>query len=379
VTTIAITGVGGLMGCRLVAALDDHADVDRIVGLDVVAPQGLTSPKLAFRELDVRSAELVEALHDVDVLLHLAFQMDPLRDEELMRSINLDGTRNAFEAAARAGVKHVVYLSSVAVYGAHPDNEFPLTESSSRRGTEGFTYSEHKRDVEAWLWPWMEAHPDLTVSVLRSAFVLGPGIDNFMTTLLELPRLPVVKGHRPPVQFVHLDDIIAAIVHATDQRLVGAYNVCAEGWLSFDEVVAIAGKHIVEVPEEVAVETAGRAWSLGLTELPPGMVAHLMHPWVMSPDALIATGWRPRHSNRDALAEAARDHAAYVSFGKGHVRRSTLRWSGMALAASAVVATLLGLRSRRHRRKTRLAIEEAAAIVGEHPTLGAWYAEPEDR
>lgn len=377
-TTIAITGVGGLLGRRLVAALDGHADVERIVGLDVAAPQGLTSPKLAFRELDVRSGELVEALSGVDVLVHLAFQMDPLRDEELMRSINLDGTRNAFEAAARAGVGHVVYLSSVVVYGAYPDNEFPLTEFSPRRATEGFTYSEHKHEVETWLWPWIEAHPAPTVTVLRSGFVLGPGIDNFMTTLLELPRLPVVKGHRPPVQFVHLDDIVSAIVHVTERRLEGAYNVCAEGWLSFDEVVAIAGKQIVEVPEEVARETAGRAWSLGLTELPPGMVAHLMHPWVMSPDALIATGWRPRHSNRDALAEAARDHAPYVSFGKGHVRRSTLRWSALSLAVSAAVATVLGLRSRRHRRKTRLAIEEAAAIVGEHPRLGAWYGDRED-
>jgi UDP-glucose 4-epimerase len=376
VTTIAITGVGGLMGRRLVAKLDGHADVQRIVGLDVVAPQGLSSPKLAFRELDVRSAEMVDALTDVDVLVHLAFQMDPLRDEELMRSINLDGTRNVFEAAARAGVGHVVYLSSVAVYGAHPDNEFPLTESSPRRGTEGFTYSEHKRDVEAWLWPWSEAHPAPTVTVLRSAFVLGPGVDNFMTTLLELPRLPVIRGHRPPVQFVHLDDIVSAIVHATERRPEGAYNVCAEGWLSFDEVVAIAGKQTVEVPEEVAVETAGRAWSLGLTELPPGMVAHLMHPWVMSPDALIATGWRPQHSNRDAVAEAARDHAPYVSFGRGHVRRATLRWSAASLAVSMGIATLLWLRGRRHRRRTRLAIEEAAAIVGEHPRLGAWYDDP---
>jgi UDP-glucose 4-epimerase len=366
VTTIAITGVGGLMGRRLVAALEDHADVERIVGLDVVAPQGLTSAKLAFRELDVRSAELVEALADVDVLVHLAFQMDPLRDVELMRSINLDGTRNAFEAAVRAGVGHVVYPSSVSVYGAHPDNEFPLTESSPRRATEGFTYSEHKREVEAWLWPWREAHPELTVTVLRTAFVLGPGIDNFMTTLLELPRLPVVKGHRPPVQFVHLDDVISAIVHATERRLEGAYNLCAEGWLSFDEVVAIAGKQVVEVPEEVAVETADRAWVLGLTELPPGMVAHLMHPCVMSPDALIATGWRPLHTNRDALAEAARDHAAYISFGRGHVRRATLRWSAAILAASALLAVFLGLRGRRHRRQTRRAIEDAAVIVGEH-------------
>jgi UDP-glucose 4-epimerase len=367
VTTIAITGVGGLLGRRLLAALDERPEIERIVGIDVAAPQGLTAQRLFFRELEVRSAELVEALHDVDVLVHLAFQMDPLRDLEAMRSINLDGTRNAFEAAVRAGVGHVVYLSSVVAYGAHPDNDFPLVESSPLRGTDGFPYSEHKRDVERWLQPWLETHPDVDVAVLRPGFVLGPGVDNFMTTLLELPRVPMIKGHKPPVQFVHVDDVVSAIVHAVDRRLTGAYNVCAEGWLSFDETLAIAGKQPLEVPEEVAFGAADRAYAFGLTELPAGIVPHLMHPFVMSPDALIATGWRPRHSNRDALAEAAHDHAEYVSLGRGHVRRSTVRWGAVGAVAALGYGLFVALRSWQHRRRTAKALREAAAIVGWEP------------
>jgi nucleoside-diphosphate-sugar epimerase len=357
VTTIAITGVGGLLGRRLVTELERRDDVERIVGLDVRAPQGLTSSRLAFREIDVRSAELVEALQGVDVLVHLAFQMDPLRDRETMRSINLDGTRNAFEAAARAAVGRVVYLSSVSVYGAHPDNDFPLTESSALRGTPGLPYSEDTRDVEHWLWPWLEAHPDVAATILRSAFVLGAGVDNFMTKPFEMPRFPVVKGHKPPMQFVHLDDIVSAIVHAVDQRLTGAYNVCAEGWLSFDEVIAIAGSHTVEVPEEVAFGLADRTYALGLSDIPSGVVAHVMHPWVMSAEALIATGWRPRHTNRDALAEAVGDLAAYVSLGRGRVHRSTVRSVAAVVAATLGTVTVLGLRARRHRRR------EAAALL----------------
>jgi nucleoside-diphosphate-sugar epimerase len=363
VTTIAITGVGGLLGRRLVAALDERDDVERIIGIDVRAPQGLTSPHLVFRELDIRSAELVDALHGVDVLVHLAFQMDPHRDGSLMRSINLDGTRNAFEAAQRAGVGHVVYPSSVIVYGAHPDNDFPLTEASPLRPTPGLPYSEHKWEVEHWLLPWLEQHPALGATVLRVGMVLGTGVDNFMTRLFELPRFPLVRGHKPPLQFVHVDDVIGAMVHAIEQRLTGVYNVCAEGWLSYDEVMAISGRRPLEVPEEVAFSTADRAWALRVSDLPSGIVAHTMHPWVMSADALIATGWRPRHTNRDAVAEAARDHAPYVSLGRGRVRRSTVWWAGLVGAVGTAMGAVAALRGRHDRRAAASALAEADAIA----------------
>jgi nucleoside-diphosphate-sugar epimerase len=363
VTTIAITGVGGLIGRQLVAALDDRDDVERIVGIDVRAPQGLTSPRLVFRELDIRGAELVDALHGVDVLVHLAFQMDPHRDESVMRSINLDGTRNVFEAALRAGVGHVVYPSSVAVYGAHPDNDFPLTERSRLRPTPGMPYSEHKWEVEHWLLPWLEEHSELPVAVLRVAMVLGTGVENFMTRTFELPRFPLVRGHKPPLQFVHVDDVIGAILHTVEQRLTGVYNVCAEGWLSYDEVMAIVGRRPLEVPEEVAFSTADRAWAFHVSDIPSGVVAHTMHPWVMSADALIATGWRPRRTNRDAVAEAARDHAPYVSLGRGRVRRSTVRWAGLLGAAGTVTGALAALRGRRRRRAAGAAHADADTVA----------------
>lgn len=362
-TTIAITGVGGFLGRRLVAALEGRDDVERIVGIDLRAPQGLTAPRLVFRELDVRSAELADALQGADVLVHLAFQMDPHRDESVMRSINLDGTRNAFEAALRADVRHAVYPSSVAVYGAHPDNDFPLTESSPLRSTPGLPYSEHKWEVEQWLLPWLEQHPELPTSVLRVAMVLGAEVENFMTRTFELPRFPVVRGHKPPLQFVHVDDVISAIVHAIDRRLTGIYNVCAEGWLSYDEVMAIVGRRPLEVPEEVAFSTADRAWAFHVSDLPSGVVAHTMHPWVMSADALIATGWRPRRTNRDAVAEAARDHAPYVSLGRGRVRRATVRWTGMVGAIAAIVGAVVALRGRQHRRAATAALQEADDAV----------------
>jgi nucleoside-diphosphate-sugar epimerase len=351
VTTIAITGVGGLIGRRVVAALEGHPEIERIVGLDLQTPPGLTSTKLAFRQMDVRDPAIGEVLHDVDLVLHLAFQMDPIRDEAAMRSVNVDGTRNVVEAAERAGVGRLVYLSTVLAYGAHPDNDFPLQESSPLRGTPDFNYAEHKRDVELWLWSWLEDRPGLRTTVLRSASVLGPGVENFFTRVIEAPRITAVKGHKPPLQFIHIDDLVTAIVHAIDHDVVGVYNVSAEGWISFDEATAIVGRHVIEIPEEVAFSTTERLWRLGLGEQPPGIVRLFMHPWVMTSDAFVETGWKPRYTNRDALAATVAEHAEHVALIGFRAQRRTLRWIGASLLAAVVTLTFAGLRRRRSGRR----------------------------
>ena len=345
-TTIAITGADGLLGRRVVAALDARDDVDRIIGIDTRVPEGLAAHKLAVRSDDVRDPAIQDAFRDVDVVVHLAFQLDPIHDEATMRSVNVEGTRNVFESAARAGVRHIVYLSSVVVYGVEPDNDFPLTEQSELRPIPDFNYAEHKYEVERWLDAWLADHPEMQVAVLRPAVVLGPGVDNFITRLFEAPRITVVKGHKPPLQFVHVDDAVSAIVHAVEHRLTGPYNVAAEGWLSFDEVTAIVGRRTVEVPEEVAFSSTERLWKLGIGEQPPGIVRLFMHPWVLSPDKLIATGWHPLHSNRDALAATVEEHEGYVAFVGFRTTRKVLRRGALVTFGLGLVLLLRWARRR---------------------------------
>ena len=345
-TTVAVTGVGGVLGRRLVESLDADRDVTRIVGLDVRAPEGLSSPKLAFRVADVREGDYEEVLRGCDTLVHLAFQFDPSRDEAEMHAVNVEGTRAVVAAAARAGVRKVVYVSSGMVYGAHPDNDLPLTEDSPLRANLQFGYAEHKLEVEEWLWPWAREHPDVTLTVLRPSIMAGAGIANFITRQLEAPRFPAVKGHKPPMQFVHVDDVTAALVHALEHDLPGAYNVTSDGWLSFDEVTALLDRPVLQLPEEVAFSTAERLWELGVGFAPPGQLHYLMHPWVLSVDKLRETGWRPRYSNRDALAELLADHADWISVPGLRVRRSMLR-GVVAVAGLALALGLVALRLRR--------------------------------
>ncbi|MDQ3742501.1 MAG: NAD-dependent epimerase/dehydratase family protein, partial [Actinomycetota bacterium] len=68
------------------------------------------------------------------VVVHLAFIV--LGASDRTRDINLEGSRNVFEAAVAAGVKRLVYTSSVAAYGFHEDNPVPLGEEVPTRGSE---------------------------------------------------------------------------------------------------------------------------------------------------------------------------------------------------------------------------------------------------
>lgn len=346
--SVAITGVGGLVGRRLLAELDADPEVTRIVGLDVAIPEGLTGTDVVLRRADVRDGGIAEAFADVDVVVHLAFQLDPMKDEAAMRAVNVEGTQNVFRSALEAGVGKVVYVSSGAAYGAHPDNDVPLTEDSPLRANPDLSYVEHKREVEQWLWPWAEQHPELTVTVLRPSIVAGPGVQNFISRqLLELPRFPVIRGHKPPMQFTHVDDVASALAHVVRNDLPGPYNVASEGWLSFDEITAISGRRTLEVPEEVAFQVVERMWRLGIGDAPPGQVHYAMHPWVMSVDRLVATGWRPKHSNRDALAELVDEHRDWVAVAGLRTHRSTVRNVAGALAALLAV----GVAARRRRRR----------------------------
>ncbi|MEX1163513.1 MAG: NAD-dependent epimerase/dehydratase family protein [Nitriliruptor sp.] len=322
---MAVTGAEGLIGRRLVDRLVGDPRVSRIIALDVAEPSGSPRPKVERRRADVRDPAIASVFHGVDVVVHLAFVLDPSRDEAAMHAVNVGGTRTVLQAARDAGVRKVVYVSSATVYGAHPDNPLPITEDRPLRPNTPFNYAEHKAEIERWLWPWVEQQHDMVVTVLRPSIVAGPGVSNFISRQLDAPRFNAIRGHKPPIQFVHVDDVASALQHTIHHDLPGPYNVSSIGWLSFDEVTAIAGRKVLEVPEELAFTLADRLWKLGVGEAPAGQVPYLMHPWVVSVDALVATGWRPERSNRDALAEMAAEHADELVLGPLHTRRSRVR------------------------------------------------------
>src|SRR5919202_854143 len=146
--TVAVTGPTGDIGRAFLRALDRRREVRHVLGMARrpfdAAAMGLR--KTEYRQGDVLDRAAVDSLvADADVVVHLAFVIVGGREET--RSFNLEGSRNVFAAAAASAVR-LVYTSSVAAYGFHPDNPQPLTEDVRPRGSEGFYYSAQKAELE---------------------------------------------------------------------------------------------------------------------------------------------------------------------------------------------------------------------------------------
>jgi UDP-glucose 4-epimerase len=345
-TTIAITGSSGYLGARLVEELAADDSVTRILGFDVRPPRS-TPPKLVFDGVDVRSPGLAARLGGVDCLIHLAFVMDPMRDESAMRDVNVNGSQNVFKSAGRAGVPKVVYTSSATAYGAHPDNDVPLTEESPLRANLDFSYAAHKLEVEYVLREFAAEYPETDVVVFRPATVLGPHTDNAWSHLLQQPLLFGVSGYTPPLQLVHEDDVVRALRWAVGAEARGTFNLAAEGWLDGADALELTGRRVRFLAEPLAFALAERLWSLGLSEVPAGYLHYAMHPWVMSTAKLAAAGFVCARGHAETLreaVEAARADPA-VRIGPRRVPRGPLvkgAAAGLGLAGAA-----LALRARR--------------------------------
>ncbi|MGH2809143.1 MAG: NAD-dependent epimerase/dehydratase family protein [Actinomycetota bacterium] len=340
--TVAVTGASGYIAQRLIGQLVEDSAVERIIGFDVRTP-AFTHPKFVFDHVDVRDPTLESRLHDVDILVHLAFIMDPIKDEVLMRDVNVNGSQNVFRCAGKAGVKKVVYTSTAIVYGAHRDNPIPLTEESPLRANLDFSYPTHKLEVEYIVREVNDEYPDLAFVVFRPAIVFGPHVDNAWSHTLEAPFLFSIKGHRAPLQYIHEDDVADALQMAVTTDLEGVYNLAAEGWLEADEMVAIIGRRRFELTEPVAFSLMEKMWDLGLSETPAGMLHYVMHPWVVSTEKLAAAGFKAKHSNHEIFTETVDRVRDQVRLGHRTVKRTDVRRA--ALAGAGALGALVALRT----------------------------------
>jgi nucleoside-diphosphate-sugar epimerase len=337
---IAVTGAAGLVGRHLLPALADHPAVEGVVGLDVREPD--RRPKaVGFHRVDIAGTPLRPVLEGVDVVVHLAGVVDPVPDEKLMARVNVEGTRHVLEEAAAVGVRRIVRISNAAVYGAWPDNPVPLTEDATLRPNARFSPAVQGAEVERLLAAWRADHPDVTVTTLRAAPVVGgDGSERLLARLLlGRPQLRV-RGAAPPVQVVHVSDLVSALVLAATTDLPGVHNVAADGWLDAEARRALFPTRVPALPADRLERVLARAWELGIGDIPPGIVPYLQYPVVLDNAKLRATGWAPQVSNVDAIREALaarppRDRRPAIAAG--------------AVVSAGVVTTVAVARRRRRR------------------------------
>ena len=307
-----ITGGSGYIGSRLVDLLSRRDDTERIVICDVAPPRDY-KPTSQFARVDVRDRDGVHSVIDrarPDALVHLAFVLNPLHDENLMYDVDVNGTHNVLEAAGDAGTQQVLTASSAVAYGAFPDNPVPLTEDDPVRGVAGFSYARDKTESDRICQLWAARYPDRVMTIVRPPIVLGPHVDNYLVRLWTKQPFTVDAGNlETPIQFVHEDDIVDALAALLLGRHAGAFNVAGDGEMTLRECAELIGAPIRKLPMRAYRTLARAAWKLRASEVPPGQLDFALYPWIVSTDKLKrTTGWRPRHTSRETFELTMRAH-----------------------------------------------------------------------
>jgi nucleoside-diphosphate-sugar epimerase len=304
VTSVVVTGSAGRIGRRVVRLLERQPGVDQVIGLDSVQI-GPAGDRAARRRLDIEhgGTELVEALRRADVLVHLARTTgDP--DDEVARARNRRTLDSALTAAAEAGVSHVVVISSALVYGAWANNAVPLAEVTPLRPNPGFSYGVDAAELERVVGEWADLN-GRGLTVLRPAPAVGERSSSWIGRAMQAAARVRVGSADPPVQFLHVDDLAAAVAVAVERRLDGAFNVAPDGWISGDGLRALqAARPRFWFPEPVAERISALRSRRARRPMPAGLLPYTMHPCVVANDRLRAEGWVPQLTNEEAFVAA---------------------------------------------------------------------------
>jgi len=298
---VAVTGISSYLARTLFPLMEKEADIEEVRGLDVKEPD-FSSDKLKFMKCDVRDPAINEHINGCDALVHLAFIVMPIRDEKLADDINVNGSKNVFKAAAEAGIKKVVHLSSIAAYGAWPDNPELITEDVPVRGMPSVYYSRSKAAVEKFLDQFEIEHPDMVITRLRPTIFVGPSIDNAVTSLVGAKVLVSIKGLDSRIQLTWDEDVAEAIMLALKGDFHGAYNLGGGGSLTMEEFAQVLGVRCIDVPYGVLYWLSKIGWALRISPLNAAWVELTQYPILVSArKAKKEMGWKPTCDTKQAL------------------------------------------------------------------------------
>jgi len=321
--TVAVTGPTGEIGQAVVSALERSREVGRVLGMARRSFDPATRgwKKVSYRRGDVLDREAVaDLVSGADVVVHLAFII--MGGPQETRSVNLDGSRNVFEAAVSAGVKRLVYASSVAAYGFHRDNPQPLTEEVPARGSAEHYYSAQKAEVEALLGEVLDGGAT-DAYVFRPCIVGGRDalllIDSLPYTQISerlpeavrrlLDGVPILKPVLPdpgvPFQLVHHDDVASAMRAAVVGRgSPGVYNLAGAGELTVSVLAEELGWYSIPVPELTVGALAEIVGRLGFLPAQAQWVSAFREPVIMDTSkARRELRWRPKRDALETLRE----------------------------------------------------------------------------
>lgn len=312
---VAVTGASGNVGTSVVGALLADERIEKVIGISRRRPETPDGDRLTWHTADVITDPLVGAFEGADAVIHLAWAIQPSRDDAQLRATNVLGSRRVFDAAGAAGAGTLVYASSVGAYSPARSGTGPVDESWSTGGIETSFYSRHKAEVEGELDRFSSRYPDVRTVRLRPGLIFkrasaseirryfgGPLVPGSLLKPGRLPIFPWIDGLR--TQAVHTDDVAEAYRLAVTGEAEGAFNIAADPILDADSLAEGLGVRVLGLPGGVARTGADLSWKARLQPTSPGWVDMARGAPLMDVSrARTELGWNPTRTAIDAIRE----------------------------------------------------------------------------
>lgn len=312
---VVIVGATGNVGTSLVRALGEEEQITSLIGLARREP-GWSPANVEWRAVDVRTDELAGHFSDADVVVHLAWMIQPTHQPMVTWQANVEGSRRVLEAVERAGVPALVYASSIGAYSPGPkDKVHAVDESWPTDGWPPAAYTREKAYVERILDAFECRNPDIRVVRMRTAFIFKRESAASQRRLFVGPFLPspLLRGSLVPfvpdfeglaTQALHADDAAEAYRLAILREVHGAFNVAADPVLDAAKLAELVEARTVRIPRTLVRLAVAIAWHARLTPASPRLFdAACRLPLIDTTRAREELGWSPRHSSTEAATE----------------------------------------------------------------------------
>jgi nucleoside-diphosphate-sugar epimerase len=310
---VVVTGASGNVGTSLLQALAGEPAVTSVLGLARRRP-GIEMAKTTWATADVAEDDLTGHFRGADVVVHLAWKIQPSHDQFDLWRINVVGTERVLRAAAEAGVGALVCASSIGAYSPGPKDR-QVDEGWPTHGITTSSYSRDKAYQERLLDLFERDHPAVRVVRLRPAltfkreaaaeirrYFLGPLVPGSLARSGAIPVVPKVKWLR--TQAVHASDVGEAYRLAVVGDARGPFNVAADPVLDADALAGLLDARPVRVPAALLKAGAAATWRLRLQPVSSGWLdLALQSPLLDAGRARAELGWRPRFSATEALED----------------------------------------------------------------------------
>jgi UDP-glucose 4-epimerase len=305
---VLVTGVSRDLGRRFARAVAGDPSVRRVIGVDIVPPRG-DMGDVSFVRADIRNPVIAKiiAKEDVDTVVHMSVIATPgsAGGRNAMKELNVIGTMQLLAACQKApGLRALVVKSTTTVYGASSRDPAMFTEDMEPRRAPRAGYAKDVAEIESYVRGFARRRPDVRVTMLRAANVVGPHVVSPITSYFRLPVIPTVIGHDPRLQFLHEEDLFDALRHAVVADVAGTFNVAGDGVLMLSQAIRRLQRPWVPMLAAVVGRVGSVLRSARVADFSPEQIGFLTYGRGVDTKAMRSVlGFQPRFTSEEAFAD----------------------------------------------------------------------------